>query len=53
MHADTDTPIRWEPGPLQPVSAQPDTRHVPIAGIVTAVERGIVRGADGDALVGG
>jgi len=52
-HTYTDASVRREPGAPQPVSAQPDVRHVPIAGLVAAVEFGIVRGTDGDAPLGG
>lgn len=51
--ADADASVRRKPGTLQPVPAQSDVRHVPIACVVAAAQGGIVRGADGDAPLGG
>ncbi len=52
-HADADASVRRESGALQPMPAQANVRHLPIAAVFAAEQRGIVRGADGDAPLGG
>lgn len=37
-HADVDTRVRREAGAPQPVSAQADVRHIPVAGVVAAAQ---------------